>query len=162
MSTLAVSSAGIHLLRIGRVGLQKRILNDDGQAEGNQERGQTVIAQNLVQDSAQQRRFDCGHGRHNDQQRRQRVQANGGGHRQSEIGGENDEITVGDVDEPHDAEDQREPGGEEREKAAEERPLNEGIQPFHGYSIPEQARLIASRETSPEEPSGDTRPSCRQ
>jgi hypothetical protein len=50
---------------------------------------------------------------------------------EDEVGAEHDEVAMGEVDEPHDAEDQAEPGGEERVEPAEQDALDDGIEPVH-------------------------------
>ena len=45
--------------------------------------------------------------------------------------GEDAEIAVGEVDDAHDAEDERQPGGEERVEPAEQQALEDGVDPRH-------------------------------
>ena len=48
---------------------------------------------------------------------------------QDREGGEHDEIAMGEVDQPHDAEDQRQPGREQGVEAAEQNALDQCIEP---------------------------------
>ena len=49
----------------------------------------------------------------------------------ADIGGEHDEIAVRDIDEPHDAEDQRQPGGEHGVEPADQHALEDDVDPLH-------------------------------
>ena len=44
-------------------------------------------------------------------------------------GGEHDQVAMGEIDQPHDAEDQRQPGREQRVEAAEQNALDQCIEP---------------------------------
>ncbi len=50
---------------------------------------------------------------------------------QRDIGRQHDQIAMGDVDEPHHAEDQRQPGGEHGVEPAEQDALQDGVHPLH-------------------------------
>ena len=53
---------------------------------------------------------------------------------QRNIGGEHDEVAMGDIDQPHDAEDQRQPGGEHGVKPADQHALQDDVDPIHRVS----------------------------
>ena len=55
---------------------------------------------------------------------------------QRDIGREHDEIAVGDVDQPHDAERQRQADREQRIDAAEQAALDEDVEPLHRRACP--------------------------
>jgi len=57
-------------------------------------------------------------------------------HDQGDIGSEHDQIAMGNVDQPHDAEDQRQAGGEQRVEPAEQHALDDGVDPVHQRCIP--------------------------
>jgi hypothetical protein len=78
-----------------------------------------------------QRVADGGHHRHDNDQRGERPDAERLRHDQRDIGGEHDEIAMGDVDKPHHAEDQRQPGGKHRVKPANQHALHNDVDPFH-------------------------------
>ena len=48
-----------------------------------------------------------------------------------QIGREHDQVAMREIDEPHDAEDERQPGGEERIEPTEQDALENGIRPIH-------------------------------
>ena len=50
---------------------------------------------------------------------------------QHQIGGEDDEVAMSEIDEPHDAEDEAQPRSKQRIEAAQQDSLNEGVQPDH-------------------------------
>jgi len=47
---------------------------------------------------------------------------------QDEIGGEHDEVAMGQIDEPHDAENEREPGREQSVKGAQQNALEDRVE----------------------------------
>ena len=55
----------------------------------------------------------------------------GRNHDQREVGGQHREVAVREVDDAHDAEEQRQAAGEERVEAADEDPLDNGVHPVH-------------------------------
>ncbi len=52
-------------------------------------------------------------------------------HDHGDVGGKHDQVAMGDVDQAHDAEDQRKPGGKQRVKPADQNSLNDGVDPVH-------------------------------
>src|SRR5262249_4535301 len=52
-------------------------------------------------------------------------------HDERDIGGEHDEIAMRNVDEPHDAEDERQAGGEHRIEPADQHALEDDVDPLH-------------------------------
>ena len=69
--------------------------------------------------------------RHDDQRSAKRSTRHAGcRQRQDQEGAEHDQVAMREIDQPHDAEDQRQPGGEERIKPAEQDALESvSIQP---------------------------------
>ncbi len=123
--------ADLQLAAVGGEDLEQRVLDDDRQAEGDQQRRQDVAAERAVQQAALQAVADCRHHRHDDDQRQQRRQAQPLRHRERDEGGQHDQVAMRDVDQPHDAEDQRQPGGEQRIEPAEQDALQHGVDPLH-------------------------------
>ena len=50
---------------------------------------------------------------------------------QDQIGGEHDQVAMGEIDQPHDAEDEAEAGGEQRIEPAEQDALDDRVEPVH-------------------------------
>ena len=74
-----------------------------------------------------------------DDEGEQRGHVRGRDHDEREVGGQHREVAVGEVDNPHDAEEQRQPAGKERVEAAEEDPLDDCVDPVHA-ALPGPAR----------------------
>ena len=107
-------------------------------------------ADGAVEDEALQEVADGEHQRQGDEGGERQRQAGEGHQRQDQEGGHGDEVAMGEVDQAHDAEDQREAGSEQRIEAAEQDALDDGV----GESImaphsPKYAAWIASRVSSP-------------
>ena len=94
--------------------LQQDVLNHDREVEGHQRRRQDVAPEGEVEDAALQRVAEARHRRHGDDQAQQRMKAGALNHGQAQERRQHDEIAVGDVDQPHHAEDQRKAGREQR------------------------------------------------
>ena len=105
---------GVHFLRIGRIGFEQRVLDNHRQTESDQKRWQDVIAQRVIQHAALQNVAKTGHRRNHQDKRDQRMDTQHHRGRQPEIGRHHDQVAMGDVDQPHHAEDQAEPGREQR------------------------------------------------
>src|SRR6266852_2488923 len=69
---------------------------------------------------------------------------------------------MGDVDDAHDPEHERQTGGEKSVQSADQRSLEDGIDPVHGLYTPKYASLICSRVRARGRPSRVTRPFCMQ
>ena len=67
------------------------------------------------------------HQRQREQRGDRQRQAEKRDHRQDQEGREHDQVAMGEVDQPHDAEDQRQPGGEQRIEPAEQDALDEDV-----------------------------------
>jgi hypothetical protein len=50
---------------------------------------------------------------------------------QDQIGAQHDQVAMGEIDQPHDAEHQRQAGSEQRVQPAKQDPLDDGIDPDH-------------------------------
>jgi len=117
--------------RIGGEGFEQRILDDDRQTKRHQKRRQDIGPQRQVEQAALQRIADGEHHRHDHHQAHERVEAQPLGDRQTDERGKHDEVAVGDIDEPHHPEDQRQPAGKERVKPAQQHPLHDRVDPIH-------------------------------
>ncbi len=53
--------------------------------------------------------------------------------RQDREGRQHDEVAMREIDQPHDAEDQRQAGGEQRIEAAEQDALDDGVEPVESW-----------------------------
>ncbi len=93
------------------------------------QRRQDVVAKHLVQQRALQDVADRSHHRHDQDQRAQRRQAELFDRDERDEGGENAEVAMGDIDEAHHAESQRQPRGEQGVEAAEHQALQERVRP---------------------------------
>ena len=118
---------------VGGEQLQQPVLDDDRKAEGDQQRRQQVVAQRAVEHEPLQRIADRRHQRHDDDERGSGSMPSVCVVDQREIGGEHDEVAMRDVDEPHHAEDQRQPGREHGVEPADQHALHDDVDPVgHG------------------------------
>jgi hypothetical protein len=132
-----LDAAGVQALGVGREHLQQQVLDDDRQPEGDQHRRQRVgAAQREVQHPVLEQPADAEHQRHHHRQRPQRVDGHGVDDRQGDERGHDRQVAVGQVDQPHHPEHQRQPGGEQRVQAAEQQPLDDDVDPGHADRIP--------------------------
>ena len=69
---------------------------------------------------------------------------------------------MGEVDQPHDAEDERQAGGVERVEPAQEHALKDGVDPDHHPHTPKYAAWMASWLSSAGRPVSVIRPSWKQ
>ena len=150
---------------IGRVDLLEQVLDDDGEAEGDDQRGQRVLSQRSVQhrplQAVARREADRQQRQQRDPGRERRGKAESERQRGSGEGAEHDEVAVRGVGEAHDPEDQRLAEREERVHPSEEDSLHDGVEdPRH--QTPKYARETCSAVRSAEAPSRVMRPSCMQ
>jgi len=111
--------AGLEPAAVGAVDQQQTVLNDDGHPKRDQQWRQDVVTEDAFEHQPLQRKAHRKH-HHDDQQRRgDQRNTQHRGHTQHQIGREQDQITMGKIDEPHDAEDQRQPERKQRIDAAE-------------------------------------------
>lgn len=82
-------------------------------------------------------------------------------HGECQIGGQDDKIAMGDIDETHDAEAYGKIDREHRVESAKQRALNNDRDPIHRYT-PKYADRIRSRSTLCVGPVNGTRPSWKQ
>ncbi|MNL44316.1 hypothetical protein D3C87_1668830 [compost metagenome] len=118
-------------LTVGAEEFQQHVLHDDRQAERHQQRRQNVRAQRAVEQQPLKQVAETEHQRHHDQQTRQRTEAQMIDHHQRQVRRQHDEVAMGDVDQAHDAEHQRQPHREHRVQATEQHALKQSIEPFH-------------------------------
>ena len=119
--------ASVEPAAVGGEQLEQPVLNDDGEAEGDQERRQEIIAEGAIEEQALQRVADRRHDRCHDDNRGQRIEPERVGRHQRDIGRKHDQIAMRDVDEPHHPEDQRQPRGEHRIEPPDQDPLDEDV-----------------------------------
>ena len=131
LQTCRLERAGGQLLAVRRKDFQERVLDDDRQAEGDEQRRQDIRPQGEVEQAALERVADGEHQRHDDRQRDQRMHANAGDDGEAEEARQHDQVAMGDVDQPHDAEDERQAGGEQRVEPADQDALYDGVDPIH-------------------------------
>ena len=121
---------GIEPAAVVREQDEQYILDDDRQAERHQQWRQ-LVAQREVQQSALQRVAEDRDGRHDDDQRRERTDAERLHGEIRHIGRDHDEIAVRDVDQAHDAKDERQTCGKQRIKPAEQNTLDDDVDQLH-------------------------------
>jgi hypothetical protein len=120
-------SAGRQAARIGGEGLQQAVLDDDRQAEGHQQRREDIAADGAVQHERLQQIADDEHQRQRDEGRDRQRQPQHRRHRENDEGCQHDKVAMGQVDEAHDAEDQRQAGGEQGVEPAQEHALHDDV-----------------------------------
>ena len=101
-----------------------------------EQRRQNVRSQRPVEHLQLKQETDREHDRQGDERGDERVEPERGDEGQNEEGGEHDEIAVSQIDQAHDAEDQREPGGEERVEPAEQNALDQRVDEAHHPTAP--------------------------
>ncbi len=123
-------------------------------------RGKDIAAQGAVEECALQRVAEHEQDRRRHQRAEERPDAQRLGDGQHDEGREHDEVAVRQVDEAHDAEDQRQAGGEQRVEPAQHDALQQGVE--HDRHVPKYALWILSRSRSAGRPLSDMRPSWKQ
>ena len=114
---------------IGREPLLEQVLNDDREPEGRQQRHQQSRAQAALEQRALQHVADQQHHRQHRQDREERRGVPVLEQEEDEVGTEHGEVAVREVDDPHDAEHQRQPAGEQPVEAAEQDALDDVVDP---------------------------------
>jgi hypothetical protein len=76
------------------------------------------------------------HRRHSEQRREERIETEPRSQCEDGECGQHDEIAVGEIDQSHDAEDQRKAGGEQRIEASEQSALNDRAEPIEHVQCP--------------------------
>jgi hypothetical protein len=132
----SLDAAGVEPARIGGERLEQRVLDDDGQPEGHQDRGQDASPEQAVEDQHLERVAERGHDGHDEGQGDERIQPERLPHDHREERGQDAEVAVGQVDDAHHPEDEREAGGEERVEPAQQEPLQDGVEPAHRHASP--------------------------
>ena len=93
--------------------------------------GRTPRSRGEVEQAALQHVAEAHHHRHDDDQGQERVDAGGVDQHQRQERSEDAQVAVGQVDQAHDAEDQRQAGREQGVEAAEQHALDDGVEPVH-------------------------------
>jgi hypothetical protein len=114
---------------------EKNVLNDHRQAERHEQRRQIITEREIQKPALQHVAESCNH-RHDHNQRRERTDVQRLHGEICEISGDDDQIAMSNVDKAHDAEDQRQTGGEKRIEAAQQHALNNDVDDFHGGYTP--------------------------
>ena len=111
-------------------------MNDDGQPECDQQRRQQIASQGSIQQHVLQGKSGGEHRRHCQQSRKKRVEPKPRRQRENRESRQYDQIAMGEIDQPHDAEDQRQAGGEQRIQASEQNALDDRAEPFEHAQCP--------------------------
>ena len=117
---------------IGREDLEQDVLDDDGETEGSQERHQESGAPAPFQKQHVHRIARDPHNRKDEQRREPRRNRRLIDDDPDQVGADHGDVAMGEVDDAHDAEHQRQPAGEQGVKAAEQDALEEHVHPIHG------------------------------
>ena len=104
---------------------------NDRQSEGREHRHQQAAAGAALEHEALQRPADQRHHRRNDQEAEKRLDREAVGQHKERIGGQDREAAVRQVDEPHDAEHERQAAGDQRVVAAEQDALEDLVDEDH-------------------------------
>ena len=105
---------------------------------------------------------DRKHQRRDDGKRQHDIEAGPRGEHQQQERRHDDQIAMRQIDEPHDPEDERKPGGVQSKQAAQQHALQQGIEPTQHPSEPEIGGVDRSWLRSRGAPVSATRPSCKQ
>ena len=116
------------LAGVGAIGLQEAVLDDDRQAEGDEQDRQDALADGPLHEEALQDIARAKGDRQEDQRDQERRPAEDAGQRQDDEREQDDHIAVGDVDEAHDAERQRQAEREQRVEPADQHALDEEVE----------------------------------
>jgi hypothetical protein len=116
---------------IGGKTRKQAVLKDDRNAEGDQEGRQKILADGRVQQETLQAVPNRRHERHDENGGEQGMKPGEVDRDHREIRCKHDQVAMGDVDEAHDAEDERQPGCKQRIKPAEHDTLEKGVDPVH-------------------------------
>ena len=126
---VAVHPAAGDFARIVAVDLKQSILDDVGEAKGDEDDEQAVLADDALEQEALQRETDAKRDRQHDDGRCHRIEAKADREGQQRKAGQYDEVAMGDVDKAHDASRERQAGGKQRVQAAEQHALQQLIDP---------------------------------
>ena len=92
---------------------------------GSISRPERAVEQHMLQ-----RKADAEHHRHCEQDRDERIEPSAVAEREDGEGREHDQVAMREIDQPHDAEDQRQAGREQRIEPAEQDALDDGVEPI--------------------------------
>ena len=135
----AVRSEGADLerARIRMKDLLKPVAQNDREAERREQRRERIWPHRPVQEYALQGIAQAEHQRRHRQDREERIEVHLHDRPQREIGGENQEVAMSDVDQAHDAVGDRKADREQRVKPAEKNALKNRVEPFDHVSGPQ-------------------------
>src|SRR5207302_1811567 len=157
--------ADVERVDVGAELLEQQVLDHDRETERRQQRHENARAQAPLEQGSLQGPAEDGQRRQHDRERGERGEPVVR-HDEDEERPEDCEVAVGEVDDPHHAEHQRQAAGQQRVVAAEQHPLNDLVEPGHGWlpataprRSPKYASVTCSRVSSPALPSSTIRPS---
>ncbi len=116
------------LAGVGAVSLQEAVLDDDRQTKGHEEDRQDALADGPLQEEALQDIARAKGDREEDERDQEGRPPENAGQRQDDEGEQHDHVAVGDVDEAHDAERQRQAEREQRVEAADQHTLDKEVE----------------------------------
>ncbi len=112
---------------IGAELFEQHVVDDDGQAEGREDRHQHAAAQAPFQHEPLQQEADDGHHRQDDEEAHPGRNAEPGGQDIEQIGSENREAPMREIDNAHHREHEAEAAGDDRVIAAKQHALDDGV-----------------------------------
>ena len=118
-------------LRISGKDFQHAVLQHDGQPERHQQRWQDIPVERSVEQHGLQQIADAEHDNGRKHRRDDDVEAKRIDSHQDGKRAKHHEIAMGEIDQPHDAEDDRQTDGEQRVKSAEKNALYDCVDPDH-------------------------------
>jgi hypothetical protein len=124
-----LDAARVEASGVSRERFEQRVLDDDREPERHQHRREQSASEQPVESGALQQPAQPGHEGGDEDQRSQRVHPRGLHDDEGQERGQDAEISVGQVHQPHHAEDERKTGGEEGIESAQQDALHDGIDP---------------------------------
>ena len=129
----AVGGDGV--LRVRGEEQEHRVLQDDGKAEGDQQRRLAALAHGLVQQGILEPVAQGKHQGHRHQQAQKRIHPQRGRQQRGGIGAEDHEFPVGEVGQAHDAEDHGHADAQEGIEAPQKDAVDRQLQRFQCFHL---------------------------
>ena len=126
-----VADIGRERAGVGAELLEQQVVDDDRQAEGRQHRHQQAAARAALEHGALQPGADQRHRRDDGDEAEEGRDVVAVGEHEQRIGGEDRQAAVREVDDPHDAEHERQAAGDQRVIAAEQHALDDLVDEDH-------------------------------
>ena len=114
LMNVVLDAARVEPLAVGREALEQQVLDDDGDAERREDGLHRAGVHGEVEEPPLDEVAEEGHDDHDQDERVERVDLERTDDDESDVGGHDAEVAVSQVDQAHDAEHQREAGGEQR------------------------------------------------